>query len=157
MAFRDFTLEDVGRKLGITTAPAVLFPNLQPVPPPQWLLDGFARHTILSRATEQARRESIIAPTLDAARTVSGGKLAIFSAPTSNVDASRGLNGAGRVRGGGRPPPQLNPSRTRERRSSTITVAHASGSERFLTKTVAHASGSDRPFTPRPSCRCPTR
>jgi len=93
MAFRDFTLEDVGRKLGITTALAVLFPNLQPVPPPAWLLDGFSRHTILSRATEQARRESIIAPVLSAARFVSGDKLAIFSAPTFNVDISRGLNG----------------------------------------------------------------
>jgi len=93
MAFSDFTLEDVGRKLGITTAPAVLFPNLQPVPPPQWLLDGFARNTLLSLATEQARRERLIAPTLDAARVVSGDKLAVFSAPTFNVDASRGLNG----------------------------------------------------------------
>ena len=93
MAFSDFTLEDVGRKLGVTTVPARLFPNLQPVPVPQWLLDGFARNTQLSRATEQARREFLIAPVLSAARAVSGDKLAVYSAPTFNVDASRGLNG----------------------------------------------------------------
>lgn len=93
MAFSEFTLEDVEEKLGVTTAPATLFPNLRPVPPPQWLLDWFGRGTVLSRATEQARREHLIAPTLDAARAASGNKLAIFSAPTFNVDASRGLNG----------------------------------------------------------------
>ncbi len=93
MAFSDFTLEDVSRKLGVTTAPARLFPNLKPVPPPPWLLDGFTRATSLTRASEQARREFLIAPVLSAARVVSGDKLAVYSAPTFNVDASRGLNG----------------------------------------------------------------
>ena len=93
MAFSDFTLEDVADKLGVTTAPAALFPDLQPVPPPPWLLDWFGRGTALSRSTEQARREHLIAPTLAAARAVSGDRLAVFSAPTFNVDASRGLNG----------------------------------------------------------------
>jgi hypothetical protein len=93
MAFSDFTLDSVRRKLGVTTALTPLFPNLQPVPPPQWLLDGFSRNTPLSLASEQARRESLIAPLLSAARFVSGDKLAIFSAQAFDVDASRGLNG----------------------------------------------------------------
>lgn len=93
MAFSDFTVDSVRRKLGVTTALTPLFPNLQPVPPPQWLLDGFARNTPLSLASEQARRESIIAPVLSAARVVSGDKLAVFSAQAFDVDADRGLNG----------------------------------------------------------------
>ena len=93
MPFSDFTLDSVRRKLGVTTALATIFPNLRPVPPPAWLLDGFSRNTPLSRGSEQARRESLIAPVLSAARFVSGDKLAIFSAQAFDVDVSRGLNG----------------------------------------------------------------
>lgn len=93
MAYSDFTLETVTEKLGVTTGPADLFPNVTPVPPPQWLLDTFARNTPLATASEQARREALIAPVLSAAREVCGNRLAIYSGQRLDVDPTRGLTG----------------------------------------------------------------
>ena len=93
MAYSDFTLELVVEKLGVTTGLASLFPGAIPVAPPDWLLAGFARNTLLATASEQSRRESLIAPILSAAREVTGDRLAIFSGQRMDIDSSRGLNG----------------------------------------------------------------
>lgn len=93
MAYSDFTIENVAEKLGVTTGPANLFANATPVPPPQWLLDSFARNTALATASEKARSEFMIAPVLQAAREVCGNRLAIYSGQRLDVDPGRGLNG----------------------------------------------------------------
>ncbi len=93
MPYSDFTLEMVTEKLGVTTGPADLFVGVPPVPPPQWLLDQFARNTALATATEQSRRECLIAPVLSAARAVCDNRLAVYSALRFDVDPARGLTG----------------------------------------------------------------
>jgi hypothetical protein len=58
MSYSDFTLESVGRILGITAHAADLFPGLQPLAAPPWLLELLARGAQgikLSLISEKAR------------------------------------------------------------------------------------------------------
>lgn len=93
MPYSDFSLEDVTRKLGIATHGGDLFPGLEPVPVPAWLVTALARNTPLAYVSEKARSESIIAPVLTAAREVTGGRLAVYSGQRLDADPERGLVG----------------------------------------------------------------
>jgi hypothetical protein len=96
MSYSEFTLESVGRILGVTSRAANLFPDLQPVPPPAWLQEQLARGTQgiqLSLISEKSRSEFIVAPILLAGRELSGNRFAISSGQRLDVDASIGLTG----------------------------------------------------------------
>ncbi len=93
MAYSDFTIENVGEKLGITTEYASLFPNVQLVSPPTWLVETLERYAPSAMGSEKARSEFILAPVLIAARELSGKRYAVYSGQRLDLDASRGLNG----------------------------------------------------------------
>jgi hypothetical protein len=92
-SYSDFTLEIVGRNLGIRTEEADLLPQLVPVEAPAWLNDLLARRTQLATISEKARSEFIVAPILVASRDLCPLSLAIFSGQRLDVDPSRGLMG----------------------------------------------------------------
>jgi hypothetical protein len=93
LAFSDFTLELVQQKLGVTTEPADLFPDLPPVAVPTWLPDTLARGTSLALISEKARSEFIVAPILTACRELVAVPVAIYSGQRLDVDAAKGLIG----------------------------------------------------------------
>lgn len=96
MAFSDFTLESVGRVLGVISRAADLFPNLQPAAVPAWLQDSLTRGAQgiqLSLLSEKSRSEFIVAPILLASRELSGDAFAIYSGQRLDVDPERGLTG----------------------------------------------------------------
>jgi hypothetical protein len=96
MAYSDFTLETVGRVLGITTRAADLVPNIPPAAVPDWLRDVLARGEQgihLSLISEKSRSEFIVAPVLLAARELSGNRFAVYSGQRLDVDPDRGLTG----------------------------------------------------------------
>jgi hypothetical protein len=93
MAFSDFTLDDVRRKLGLTPTLGALFPGGPVVPPPGWLTQLLARNTPLAYLSEKSRSEAIVHPVLSAAREVTGDRLAVFSGQWLAADPARGLVG----------------------------------------------------------------
>jgi hypothetical protein len=96
MAYSDFTLEAVGRVLGVVSRAADLFPALQPIPAPAWLTEDLERGTQgmqLSLISEKSRSEFIVAPILLASREVSGNRFAIYSGQRLDVDPEKGLTG----------------------------------------------------------------
>lgn len=93
MAFSDFTLDHIGRTLGVTTREADLFPSAVPVTAPPWLTDTLGRRTQLALISEKARSEFIVVPILLASRELSPVPLAIFSGQRLDVDPARGLVG----------------------------------------------------------------
>src|ERR1700730_1217296 len=96
MSYSDFTLESVGRLLGVTARAATLFPNLKPVSVPVWLKELLARGTQgiqLSLISEKARSEFIVAPILLASRELSGDRFAIYSGQRLDVDPTIGVTG----------------------------------------------------------------
>jgi len=93
MAYTDFTLESAEAELGVTCRPGVVFPDLQPVPVPDWLTDLLARGMQLALMSEKARSEFIVAPLLLAVRDASGGTVSILSGHRLDVDAARRLQG----------------------------------------------------------------
>jgi hypothetical protein len=96
MAYSDFTLETVGRILGVISRAAELFPALQPMPAPLWLRELLARGTQgiqLSLISEKSRSEFIVAPILLASRELSGDRFAIYSGQRLDVDPEKGLMG----------------------------------------------------------------
>jgi hypothetical protein len=93
MAFSDFTLEDVGRTLGISTQEAELFPSPRVVAVPAWLRATLDKRTQLALISEKSRSEFIVVPILLASRELSPIPLAIFSGQRLDVDSSLGLVG----------------------------------------------------------------
>jgi hypothetical protein len=93
MSYSDFTLQEVARSLGVTTAEADLLPGASPAKVPSWLPATLARGTRLAFVSEKARSEFIVAPILLAARELSGDQIAIFSGERLDVDPGRGLVG----------------------------------------------------------------
>ncbi|HZV03654.1 MAG TPA: hypothetical protein VE999_01060 [Gemmataceae bacterium] len=96
MSFSDFTLESVGRVLGVISRAAELFPDLQPVTVPVWLQEALSRGAQgiqLSLLSEKSRSEFIVAPILLAGRELSGNRFAIYSGQRLDVDPERGLTG----------------------------------------------------------------
>ena len=93
MAFSDFTLEEVGRTLGVSTREADLFPAPRAVPVPAWLRETLDRRTQLSLISEKSRSEFIVVPILLASRELSPIPLAIFSGQRLDVDPGLGLVG----------------------------------------------------------------
>jgi hypothetical protein len=97
MAYSDFTLETVGRVLGMAPRPFELFPDSIPTDAPAWLSSVLARGggqgAHLSLISEKSRSEFIVAPVLLAAREVSGERFAIYSGQRLDVDPGRGLVG----------------------------------------------------------------
>ena len=93
MAYSDFTLEQVGRVLGITTREADLFPGRAPIGVPPWLVETLGRRTQLALISEKSRSEFIVVPILLASRELSPVPLAIYSGQRLDVDPSRGLVG----------------------------------------------------------------
>jgi hypothetical protein len=93
MAYTDFTLESAEAELGVSSRPGVVFPDLQPLPVPDWLADLLARGMQLALVSEKARSEFIVAPLLLAVRDAAGGTVAILSGQRLDVDPSRRLLG----------------------------------------------------------------
>jgi hypothetical protein len=93
MAYTDFTLELAETQLGVRARPGDLFPDLAPLPVPDWLRDYLTRGMHLALVSEKARSEFIVGPILLACRELTGGVLAIFSGQRLDVDPGRGLQG----------------------------------------------------------------
>ena len=93
MAYSEFTLEQVGRVLGVTTRQADLFEDSTPVEVPRWLIELLNRGSQLSLNSEKSRSEFIVAPILLACQEASPVELAIFSGQRLDVDPTLGLVG----------------------------------------------------------------
>src|SRR2546421_11515306 len=93
MAFSEFTLEAVQRRLGITLQEAALFPKFSPAPVPDWLPEWLARGTRLALISEKSRSEFIVVPILLAGRELCENRFAIFSGQRLDVDPEAGLVG----------------------------------------------------------------
>jgi hypothetical protein len=94
MAYADFTLDKVEAALGVSLSLGNLFPNLDPLPVPQWLSDSLERgRASAAIVTEKSKSEFLVVPILLAARESYPELLAIFSGPRFDVDPSQGLVG----------------------------------------------------------------
>ena len=93
MAYSDFTLETAVTTLGITTQPTALFPNLAPLPVPDWLQEILSKRTPLALISEKSRSEFIVVPILLASRELAHERLAIYSGQRLDIDPGKGLIG----------------------------------------------------------------
>lgn len=96
MSFRDFSIGDVGQRLGLTlTTDQRLFADVPAVAPRQEFLDTLAEGALLAQGSdsEKAKSEYLIAPTLLEFRRLRERRNAVFSGVEFNVDTAKGLNG----------------------------------------------------------------
>ena len=96
MPFRDFTINDVGQRLGLTlVSDKRLFAEIPAVVPRQDFLDTLAEGALLAQGTdsEKAKSEFLIAPILLEFRRLRERRSAVFSGVEFNVDPANGLNG----------------------------------------------------------------
>lgn len=93
MAYSDFTLQDVGTRLGIKVIPADLFPNVVPARVPDWLTGSLANVPRATFLTEKARSEFLVAPVLSAFSVLTERRLSLFSGVRLDADSARGLTG----------------------------------------------------------------
>ena len=95
MAYRDFTLEDLQIKFGISSKKISLFEGieLKRTPASDWLKKSLAIGQRLSPRTEKGKSESIITPILSEMKDKNDDFLMIYSGETLNVDKALGING----------------------------------------------------------------
>jgi hypothetical protein len=94
MAYADFTLDSVEQALGLSIRPGELFPNLEPLPVPAWVVESLERgRRTAALASEKARSEFLVAPILLAAGESTATELTIFSGQRLDVEPSLGLMG----------------------------------------------------------------
>ena len=94
MAYSNFTLSKVKTDLGLTLQENVnLFPEIQPIPPSEYLAFTLKEHLPLVTAinTEKARSELVIMPVLIELRRHFNYQISVFSGSEFNVDAEKGL------------------------------------------------------------------
>jgi hypothetical protein len=94
MAYTEFTLESVESAFGLISRPGELFPELTPIPVPEWLQDYLSRgQQVAALVSEKARSEFLVAPILMASHDLTTAELTIYSGQRLDVDPSRGLVG----------------------------------------------------------------
>jgi hypothetical protein len=94
LPYPDFTLESAEARFAVVAVPGDLFPNLAPLPVPDWLRDLLARgQAVAALVSEKARSEFLVAPVLLACRDLVSGDLSIYSGQRLDVAAELGLTG----------------------------------------------------------------
>lgn len=96
MAYSNFTLRKVKTDLHLAVEENTsLFPEIQPIPPSDYLTFALQEHLPLVTAinTEKARSELVIMPVLIEVRRYLQHQISLFSGTEFNVDATRGLEG----------------------------------------------------------------
>jgi hypothetical protein len=95
LPYPDFTLESAEARFAVVAVPGDLFPNLAPLPVPDWLRDLLARgQAVAALVSEKARSEFLVAPVLLACRDLVSGDLSIYSGQRLDVAAELGLTGS---------------------------------------------------------------
>jgi hypothetical protein len=94
MAYRDFKLQELQDKFGIEQQALVLFPNLKPIPPTDWLVQTIQKKRRgLRITTEKAVSEAIISAVLIEVQERNYKKTTLFSGENLLADKALGLNG----------------------------------------------------------------
>jgi hypothetical protein len=94
MAYRDFKLQELQSKFGIRQEANVLFPNLKPIPPSDWLVQTIQKKRRgLRITTEKAVSEAIISAVLIEVQERNYKQTTLFSGENLLADKSLGLNG----------------------------------------------------------------
>lgn len=95
MSFRDFVLEDVESRLGLTLKTEPLFRDVPEVPLRPDFKETLAEGIILAQGvdSEKAKSEFVIAPILLEFRRLRKSQNVVFSGVEFNVDPAKGLNG----------------------------------------------------------------
>ena len=94
MSYADFTLDSVERALGLSIRPGDLFPGLEPMDVPSWVVESLERgRKRAALVSEKARSEFMVVPILLAVGESIVEDLTIFSGQRLDVDPSLGLVG----------------------------------------------------------------
>lgn len=93
MTYSEFTLDTVQSLLGLKLQTEKLFPIIEPVTPPDWLVKSLAVASAVGFSTEKARSEFFVAPVLLASRELNHERFFLYSGQKLDADAARGLMG----------------------------------------------------------------
>jgi len=95
MAYRDFTLRDLGNKFGIQNTVVPLFAgvSISQIPPSEWLAKALSFSRKLVLRSEKAKSEVIVTPILLDLKDKNEDFFTIHSGEVLNVDKEQGLNG----------------------------------------------------------------
>jgi hypothetical protein len=93
MGYSDFTLYMVRHRFGVTVRDQLSFEEIGDLAPSPWLRESLENGIQLSRVSEKARGEFIVAPILIECRERMQRRISVFSGVALNVDAEQGLNG----------------------------------------------------------------
>jgi hypothetical protein len=93
MGYSDFTLDMVRHRFGVTVRDQLSFEEIGDLAPSPWLRESLENGIQLSRVSEKARGEFIVAPILIECRERMQRRISVFSGVALNVDAEQGLNG----------------------------------------------------------------
>lgn len=93
MSYSDFSLDSAESILGLESRPEDLFPEIDAITPPTWLIDSLARGRRHVMVGEKARSEFLVVPVLMASEELSGGVVSLYSGQRLDVSPERGLIG----------------------------------------------------------------
>lgn len=93
MTYSKFTYKSIRADLGIQNKREILFPDVIPIPPSDWLVTTLKMSNEYALFSEKARSEAIVFPILLDICQKNTQKLSLYSGAILNGDDTKGLNG----------------------------------------------------------------
>lgn len=93
MSYSEYNLDTAESLLGLDSKPVHLFPELEPISPPAWLIDSLARGGRHVLVGEKARSEFLVVPVLMASEEICGGAVSLYSGQRLDISPELGLVG----------------------------------------------------------------
>jgi hypothetical protein len=93
MAYSQFTYDKIRKELGIQDIPQLLFTDIHPILPSNWLIETLKKGESMAYFSEKSRSEAVIFPILLEVWERNQTQFSIYSGPDLEVDTKRGLSG----------------------------------------------------------------
>lgn len=91
--YSSFSLSGVKKQFGLKSVRGIIFDNLEPIQPSEWLLDSLARASEMAIVSEKSRSEWIVSPIMVEVKYRNKDRMNILSGENMNVAKDQSLTG----------------------------------------------------------------
>ena len=91
--YSSFSFKAVKKQFGLKSVKGVLFDNLEPIEPSDWLRDSLKKTSKMAIVSEKSRSEWIVSPIMVEIKSLNEDKMNVLSGENMDVDKEQSLRG----------------------------------------------------------------